>query len=118
VILPAVIDTTGRVEPASVRIMGSSHPAFDQPTQGLGPQGPVPAGPTAWAGRACVDQPARRLLDHAVVGFVFDHDVVGLAVVPRAGSNLPGAPQGILIPCVYPIRHPAALGTTASPTTS
>ncbi len=33
VILPAVIDTTGRVEPASVRIMGSSHPAFDQPTK-------------------------------------------------------------------------------------
>jgi len=33
VILPAVIDTTGRVEPASVRIMKSSHPAFDQPTK-------------------------------------------------------------------------------------
>jgi len=33
VILPAVIDTTGRVEPASVRIMTSSHPAFDQPTK-------------------------------------------------------------------------------------
>ncbi len=33
VILPAVIDTTGRVEPASVRIMGSPHPAFDQPTK-------------------------------------------------------------------------------------
>ena len=33
VILPAVIDTTGRVEPASVRIMKSAHPAFDQPTR-------------------------------------------------------------------------------------
>ena len=33
VMLPAVIDTTGRVEPASVRIMKSSHPAFDQPTR-------------------------------------------------------------------------------------
>ena len=33
VILPAVIDTTGRVEPASVRIMTSPHPAFDQPTR-------------------------------------------------------------------------------------
>ena len=33
VILPAVIDTTGRVEPASVRIMTSPHPAFDQPTK-------------------------------------------------------------------------------------
>ena len=33
VILPAVIDTTGRVEPASVRIMRSPHPAFDQPTK-------------------------------------------------------------------------------------
>ena len=33
VILPAVIDTTGRVEPVSVRIMKSPHPAFDQPTK-------------------------------------------------------------------------------------
>jgi TonB family protein len=33
VILPAVIDTTGRVEPASVRIIQSPHPAFDQPTK-------------------------------------------------------------------------------------
>jgi TonB family protein len=33
VILPAVIDTAGRVEPASVRIMKSAHPAFDQPTK-------------------------------------------------------------------------------------
>ena len=33
VILPAVIDTMGRVEPASVRIMKSAHPAFDQPTK-------------------------------------------------------------------------------------
>jgi len=33
VILPAVIDTTGRVEPASVGIMKSAHPAFDQPTK-------------------------------------------------------------------------------------
>jgi len=33
VILPAVIDTTGRIEPASVRIMKSPHPAFDQPTK-------------------------------------------------------------------------------------
>jgi len=33
VILPVVIDTTGRVEPASVRITKSPHPAFDQPTK-------------------------------------------------------------------------------------
>ena len=33
VILPAVIDTMGRVEPASVRILKSPHPAFDQPTK-------------------------------------------------------------------------------------
>jgi TonB family protein len=33
VILPAVIDTTGRVEPASIRILKSPHPAFDQPTK-------------------------------------------------------------------------------------
>ena len=33
VILPAVIDTTGRVEPASVRIMKSPNPEFDQPTK-------------------------------------------------------------------------------------
>ncbi len=33
VILPAVIDTTGRVEPASVRILKSPHPGFDQPTK-------------------------------------------------------------------------------------
>ncbi len=33
VILPVVIDTTGRVEPASVRIMKSPDPAFDQPTK-------------------------------------------------------------------------------------
>jgi len=32
VILPAVIDTTGRVEPASLRILKSPHPGFDQPT--------------------------------------------------------------------------------------
>jgi len=33
VILRAVIDTTGRVEPASVKIMKSPNPAFDQPTK-------------------------------------------------------------------------------------
>ncbi|HEX9487880.1 MAG TPA: energy transducer TonB [Gemmatimonadales bacterium] len=33
VILPAVIDTSGRVEPASVGIMKSPHPAFDQATK-------------------------------------------------------------------------------------
>ena len=33
VILRAVIDTTGRVEPASVWIMKSPNPAFDQPTK-------------------------------------------------------------------------------------
>lgn len=33
VILRAVIDTTGRVEPASVRILKSPNPAFDQPTK-------------------------------------------------------------------------------------
>jgi len=33
VILRAVIDTTGRVEPASVKIMKSPNPAFDQPTR-------------------------------------------------------------------------------------
>jgi TonB family protein len=31
--LRAVIDTTGRVEPASVRIMKSPNPAFDQATK-------------------------------------------------------------------------------------
>jgi periplasmic protein TonB len=33
VILRAVVDTTGRVEPASVRILKSPSPAFDQPTK-------------------------------------------------------------------------------------
>jgi TonB family protein len=33
VMLRAVIDTTGRVEPLSVRIMKSPNPAFDQPTK-------------------------------------------------------------------------------------
>ena len=33
VILRAIIDTTGRVEPASVRIIKSPSPAFDQPTK-------------------------------------------------------------------------------------
>ena len=33
VILRAIIDTTGRVEPASVRILKSPSPAFDQPTK-------------------------------------------------------------------------------------
>jgi len=33
VVLRAVIDTTGRVEPASIQIMKSPNPAFDQPTK-------------------------------------------------------------------------------------
>ena len=33
VILRAVIDTTGRVEPASIRVIKSPNPAFDQPTK-------------------------------------------------------------------------------------
>ena len=33
VILHAIVDTTGRVEPASVRIIKSPSPAFDQPTK-------------------------------------------------------------------------------------
>ena len=33
VILRAVIDTSGRVEPASIRIMQSPNPAFDEPTK-------------------------------------------------------------------------------------
>src|SRR3989454_8184914 len=45
VILPAVIDTTGRGEPPSVRIMKSSHPAVRPPTQEWGLQTLVPAAP-------------------------------------------------------------------------
>src|SRR3989454_6438984 len=33
VMVRAIIDTTGRVEPTSVRIVASPHPAFDQPTK-------------------------------------------------------------------------------------
>jgi TonB family protein len=33
VVVRAVIDTTGRVEPASIQIMTSPNPAFDQPTK-------------------------------------------------------------------------------------
>ena len=33
VVLVAVIDTTGRVEPASIEILESSHPGFDEPTR-------------------------------------------------------------------------------------
>lgn len=33
VMLQAIVDTTGRVEPKSVKIMQSSHPEFDQPSR-------------------------------------------------------------------------------------
>ena len=33
VLLRAIVDTTGRIEPASVRILRSPNPAFDQPTR-------------------------------------------------------------------------------------
>ena len=69
VILPAVIDTTGRVEPASVRIMKSSHPAFDQPT-------------TDWLLKALF-RPARL---HGRGVRVSIHLVVDYAITPSSGS--------------------------------
>src|SRR2546429_1411245 len=39
VILHAIVDTTGRVEPASRRIIQNPNPAVDQPTQERGPKG-------------------------------------------------------------------------------
>jgi protein TonB len=33
VLLRAIVDTTGRIEPASVKILQSPHPGFDQPTR-------------------------------------------------------------------------------------
>src|SRR5207247_9648051 len=70
VILPAVIDTTGRVEPASVRIMKSSHPAFDEP-------------PKDWVLKALF-RPARL---HGRGGRVSLHLVVDSRVTPGAGSH-------------------------------
>ena len=70
VILPAVIDTTGRVEPASVRIMKSSHPAFDQPTKD-------------WILKALF-RPARL---HGRGVRVSIHLVVDYAITPSSGSH-------------------------------
>lgn len=70
VILPAVIDTTGRVEPASVRIMKSSHPAFNQPT-------------TDWVLKALF-RPARL---HGRGVRVSIHLVVDYAITPSSGSH-------------------------------
>ena len=70
VILPAVIDTTGRVEPASVTIMKSSHPAFDQPTKD-------------WVLQALF-RPARL---HGRGVRVSIHLVVDYAITPSSGSH-------------------------------
>ena len=70
VILPAVIDTTGRVEPASVRIMKSSDPAFDQPTKD-------------WVLKALF-RPARL---HGRGVRVCIHLVVDYAITPSSGSH-------------------------------
>jgi len=70
VILPAVIDTTGRVEPASVRIMKSSDPAFDQPTKD-------------WVLKALF-RPARL---HGRGVRVSIHLVVDYAITPSSGSH-------------------------------
>src|SRR3989442_2195680 len=69
VILPAVIDTTGRVEPASVRIMKSPHPAFDQPTRD-------------WVLKALF-RPARL---HGRGVRVSIHLVVDYSITPSSGS--------------------------------
>ena len=69
VILPAVIDTTGRVEPASVRIMKSPHPAFDQPT-------------TDWVLKALF-RPARL---HGRGVRVFINLLVDYSITPSSGS--------------------------------
>src|SRR6266566_5078305 len=69
VILPAVIDTTGRVEPASVRIMKSSDPAFDQPTKD-------------WVLKALF-RPARL---HGRGVRVFINLLVDYAITPSSGS--------------------------------
>ena len=70
VILPAVIDTTGRVEPESVRIMNSPHPAFDQPTKD-------------WVLKALF-RPARL---HGRGVRVSIHLVVDYAITPSSGSH-------------------------------
>src|SRR2546422_3766127 len=63
VILPAVIDTTGRGEPPSGRVMKSSPPAFDQPTQDLGLKTPFPPAPLhGGGGRGCIPP----VLDYAI----------------------------------------------------
>src|SRR3989442_10166517 len=49
-ILPAVIDTTGRVEPPSGRILTSPHPPFHQPTKDSGPKAPFRPAPLPWPG--------------------------------------------------------------------
>jgi TonB family protein len=69
VILPAVIDTAGRVEPASVRIMKSAHPAFDQPTKD-------------WVLKALF-RPARL---HGRGVRVFIHLLVDYSITPSSGS--------------------------------
>ena len=69
VILPAVIDTMGRVEPASVRIMKSAHPAFDQPTKD-------------WVLKALF-RPARL---HGRGVRVFIHLLVDYSITPTSGS--------------------------------
>src|SRR5256884_7948702 len=51
VILPAVIDTTGRGGPASGTVMKSSPPPVEQPNQDWGPQNPFPPAPPQWPGR-------------------------------------------------------------------
>ncbi len=70
VILPAVIDTTGRVEPASVRIMKSPHPAFDQPTRD-------------WVLKALF-RPARL---HGRGVRVFINLLVDYSITPSSGSH-------------------------------
>jgi TonB family protein len=70
VILPAVIDTTGRVEPASVRIMKSPHPAFDQPTKD-------------WVLKALF-RPARL---HGRGVRVFINLLVDYSITPSSGSH-------------------------------
>jgi TonB family protein len=70
VILPAVIDTTGRVEPASVRIIKSAHPAFDQPTKD-------------WVLKALF-RPARL---HGRVVRVFINLLVDYSITPSSGSH-------------------------------
>ena len=70
VALRAVIDTTGRVEPASIQIMKSPNPAFDQPTKD-------------WVLKALF-RPARL---HGRGVRVSIHLVVDYAITPSSGSH-------------------------------